>query len=166
VLAPLLREIGSQWESGRIAVWQEHLTSALVQKTAAAIARPSGGGAPMLFATPSFERHEFGIALAALLAASQRRVARTLGAGVPVEEIARAARRLKAGTIVIGMTLCVSPADTARDFALELNAAVAPAVEIWLGGALGAQIAATVPSRRVRAVPTLEEFDRLCKAAA
>jgi len=166
ILAPLLREVGKYWEQGSIAVWQEHLVSALIRKTALAFPRPPSAGSPMLFATPPFEAHEFGIALAAMLAASHGRVAYNLGPNVPIDQVTNAAQRLKASTVVIGMTRLSAPVGEALDFATALDAALAPSATLWLGGSLGAQIAPLVDSHGARGVASLEEFDRICQAAA
>ena len=106
VLAPLLRLVGDEWEHGRLGVWQEHLLSALVLKTLGTSPRATEGGASILFATPPFEQHEFGILLAEILAASYGSTTYNLGTGVPLEALLEAALRLKPAIIVVGMTLC------------------------------------------------------------
>ena len=166
VLAPLLRDIGERWAHGRVKLWQEHLLSTLIRKTAEALSRPASAGAPLIFATPPFEMHEFGIMLAAMLAAAQGYVTYNLGTGVPSEEIASAARRLKAAVVVVGLTRGSTSIDAALEFTVALDAALVPAINLWLGGTLGAEVAPLADSPRVRAVASLEEFDRLCRAGA
>ena len=165
VIAPVLRETGSQWEAGRISVWQEHLLSSLVRATALAVPRLRRNGPVMLLATPPFDLHEFGIALAAMLAASHGARTYNLGPTVPVDELADAARRLHARVVVVGMTRRAIPAASAVEYAAALDERLPPDVEIWLGGTLGADAASAVASSRVRAVPTLEEFERMLASA-
>lgn len=161
VLAPVLREAGAQWERGRMAVWQEHLLSGLVRKTASAIARSRQGGAAMLFATPPFELHEFGISLAGMIAASQGNKAISLGSAVPADELAYAVRGLEARIVVVGMTWHAVPPPRAAAYVKELDERLRGSIEIWLGGALGAEVAAHVELPRVRPVHSLEEFEQM-----
>jgi DNA-binding transcriptional MerR regulator/methylmalonyl-CoA mutase cobalamin-binding subunit len=166
VLAPLLREVGEEWERGTISVWQEHLLSALVLKTTGSLSRIATGEGPILFATPPFEQHEFGILLAEMLAASYGTPTCNLGTGVPLDEIVAAVARLKPAAVVVGMTLCEIAPESALQFAEGLDAELPSDVLIYLGGSIGAWTAGLLPSERVRPLATLEEFNQICSAAA
>ncbi|HET7813809.1 MAG TPA: MerR family transcriptional regulator [Candidatus Baltobacteraceae bacterium] len=165
ILAPVLRAVGERWESGRIAVWQEHLLSTIVRNTAGAVSRSAQTGDPILFATPPFELHEFGIALAAMLAASHGRRAINLGTAVPAGELVQAAKRLSARAIVIGMTKKTISAASAIEYVEAIDRGVPAETTILLGGTLGSQVAEHLRSGRVRATPTLEAFDAAVKNA-
>lgn len=160
VLAPVLRTVGEEWERGRLTVWQEHLLSAIIRSATATLPRPAPAGEPIIFATPPFEMHEFGITLAAMLASARGRTAITLGTGVPAEEVADAAKRLRASVVVIALTRGSLPVDSAAGYVRALDSALPAKSEIWIGGSLAPQIAGG-RSQRIRAVPTLEEFMRL-----
>lgn len=165
VLAPLLRQVGDEWEHGRLGVWQEHLLSALVLKTLGASPRATQGGATMLFATPPFEQHEFGILLAEILAVSHGSTTYNLGTGVPLEELLEAAARLKPAIVVVGMTLCDGACEHAAAFAAGLDNGLPSATHIYLGGSRGVDTAAAINSKRIAGVSSLEEFNRICSLA-
>lgn len=161
IIAPILRAVGEEWERGRITIWQEHLLSTLIRNTAGALPRGAQNGDAMLFTTPPLEPHGFGTMLAAILASSHGWRAANLGTGVPVDELVHAARRLKPKIVVVGMTLRSISKASALEYAQTLARSLPPKVDVWLGGTLAAQIAKQTASTRVRAVPTLEEFERL-----
>lgn len=161
VLAPVLREAGLQWEAGRVGVWQEHLLSTLVRNTAAAVPRSTLPGTALLFATPPFELHEFGITLASILAGAYGHKTHNLGPNVPVDELAAAARRLLPSVVVMGMTRASAPIDEAVAYVSKLDEKLPASVQIWIGGPPSTQVAAAVNSPRVLPVVTLEEFQQL-----
>lgn len=163
VLAPALRETGRQWESGVLAVWQEHFLSNQILNVAAPLQQLAPGQARIVFATPPFERHGFGIGLAALLAVARGVAACNLGVTMPASELIAAARRLHAAAVVVGMTQEALPKIAAVEYAREIDAGLPPLVDVVLGGVAGARVAASVHSTRMRGVATLEEFDSLCR---
>lgn len=161
VLAPVLREAGSLWETGTLSVWEEHLLSWLIRNVTGSLMRslPRGQSGAILFATPPFELHEFGIALAALLAAARGRPTHNLGINVPADEVVRAARRLQPECVVLGLTQKTVPRALALEFVEDLDEMLPRKTALWLGGSLGAEIAQSMRSARVHAVATLEDFD-------
>ena len=162
IIAPALRETGALWEDGKLSVWQEHLLSWLVRNVTGSLMRTltrSQQQDAILFATPPFELHEFGIALAALLAAARGRPTHNLGVNVPVEEVLDACRRLRPGWVVLAMTQKTVPRALALQFITELDARLPRKTKILLGGSLGAEIAEAVSSARVEGLGSLEEFD-------
>lgn len=163
ILAPALREVGQQWENGELAVWQEHFLSHQVQCVGAPLQSPvTAGKSGVIFATPPFERHGFGIGLAALLATARGISTCNLGVTVPAADLIAAARRLRAAAVVVGLTQESLPELEAVEYARALHANLSPNVDVVLGGAAGVRVAAAIASKRVRGVSTLEEFDGLC----
>lgn len=160
ILAPVLRSIGAQWENGRVAVWQEHLLSILIRNTAGAMRRSTLSGHPIVFATPPFDLHEFGITLAALLASTHGRRTINLGTGVPPDQLVQAVNRLNARAAVVGMTSHSIPVASAIEYVERIDRDAPPNVGIWLGGALGVEVAQRLDLPRVRGIPTLEAFDQ------
>lgn len=163
ILAPALREVGQRWENGTLAIWQEHVLSHHVLGVAGTLQHPSQRSARIVLATPPYERHGFGIAFAALLAAGRGVSACNLGVTVPAAELCSAARRLRASAVIVGMTQGALPETEALEYARDLDAALSPGVDIVLGGAGGTRVAAALSSPRIRAVATLEEFETLCR---
>ena len=106
VAAPLLRRVGDEWHAGRITPAEEHLATAAVQRTVigAIHALPADRNAPtLLVATPTGERHDIGALLTAASAAVSGWSVIYLGADLPPEEIARAARMTSASTIALSI---------------------------------------------------------------
>lgn len=161
VLAPALREVGRRWKNGELAIWQEHFLSNQMLDVTASL-RQAVRGALVIFATPTFELHSFGTALAALLAQARGVATCNLGVAVPSAEVIAAARALRAKAVVIGMTRETPDQTEATSYARELVGGLPPSVDLVLGGVTGAQVAVSLRLRRVRAAPTLELFDRLC----
>lgn len=161
ILAPALREVGRQWEHGDLAIWQEHFLSNEVLGIAGPL-QQLAPGPRVLFATPPFERHSFGIGLAALLAAARGVAACNLGVMVPAAQVIAAARQLHAAAAVIGMTHEALPKEDAIEYVRQLDAGLPAGVDLVLGGTAGARVAASAASPRVRSIATLEEFDALC----
>lgn len=162
IIAPALREVGRQWEHGELAVWKEHFLSNQVLNVAGPLQQSIPGDARIVLATPPFDRHGFGIALAALLAAARGVSACNLGVGVPATEVVAATRQLGAAAVVVGMTQQSLPETEVVRYAVELDAGLPSSVDIILGGEGGVRVADSLQLPRVRGVATLEAFDALC----
>jgi DNA-binding transcriptional MerR regulator/methylmalonyl-CoA mutase cobalamin-binding subunit len=140
VVLPTMKEVGDRWASGRLTVAQEHLLSASLRTLLGALSRLAGadrGGPRLLFATPSGDRHEFGILAAALLAALGGLHVTYLGPDLPSGQIADAATRGGTHVVVLGLTFgATQPSSIAEVQALMET--LPPSVELWLGGPLPA----------------------------
>jgi DNA-binding transcriptional MerR regulator/methylmalonyl-CoA mutase cobalamin-binding subunit len=147
VVLPVMKEVGDRWEAGRITAAQEHLLSASLRTLLGALSRLSGadrGGARLLFATPSGDRHEFGILASAMLAALGGLGVTYLGPDLPAAQIADAAARSGAQVVVLGLTYGgTQPASIAEVQALASQ--LAPSTELWLGGPLPAGLEQSIP---------------------
>ena len=140
VLARILADTGAAWQTGRAAIWEEHLASATVRtiveilypdvlsaKTAAA---PSGRA--VLLACPPDEGHDLGLRMVADRFDMAGWTTYFLGPDTPVAEIADAARRLDVDAIVMS--------SSTHDHRLGVRHAVdalkkeLPALDIWVGG--------------------------------
>lgn len=141
VLSPLMREVGRLWERRNFSIAQEHLVSVLVRNLIGSMMRlrPSAGSDPMMFATPPDEPHEFGICLAAFLAASRGIDCCVLGPNVPLQEVARAAHYVRPSTIVIGAVLH-EQTPKVWDYIRGLKNRLTNRTELWLGGEIAANL--------------------------
>lgn len=136
IIAPILTEIGERWSHKEFGVAHEHVASNLVRGLLGSLIRlypPNEHAESMVLATPSGERHEFGILLAALLAASRGWRAIYLGADLPAAETAHALRL--SGSRYLALSLV-----TPREFEImrdieALAETVPPATRVWVGGA-------------------------------
>ncbi|MDQ6823671.1 MAG: MerR family transcriptional regulator [Candidatus Eremiobacteraeota bacterium] len=165
VLAPLLRQVGEDWSSGRLAIAQEHAVSQIVRNVTGGLTLQNINGQKtdpaMVFSTPPGESHEFGIMLGALIAVAHGRKTMLLGPGLPADELARAARRIRAHIIVIGSV--AQPEDaTVPAFLKELDGATPTGTALWVGGPHAALFCKKSGVGRAEAIPTLEALsDRL-----
>ncbi len=108
VLLPVLREIGTRWESGEVSVAEEHFATSLLRGRMLALGRNWGAGeAPLaVLACPPAELHDLGlIAFGLLLHERGWRIA-LLGADTPIGTIADAVRKLNPSAVVLA---AVSP---------------------------------------------------------
>jgi DNA-binding transcriptional MerR regulator/methylmalonyl-CoA mutase cobalamin-binding subunit len=162
---PLLVEIGARWESGRLPIAAEHMATFLAGSLLGGALRAvpvQEHRRPILFTTPTGERHEFGVLVAALVATSAGADAVYLGADVPASEVARAADQLNAHAIALGV-VALDPAETAP-YLHELRSDLDRRVAIWIGGAA---------SQRVQPLPEgvaltddLDEFENCIRDLA
>ena len=163
VVAPTLDQIGQRWESGEICVASEHAASALLRTQLGGLlaAQPVGGKAPVVCTTPAGEQHELGALLAAVLIAMHGRRAIFLGANLPAEQIAQAARLSKAGAIALSLVGLSS--DLARQELLAICRALPPGVEVLVGGRRVAELPGL--PERVQVLSSLWELENWLQTA-
>lgn len=158
VLAPTLDEIGLRWESGEICIASEHAASAMLRTQLGGLlaAQAVNGKAPVVCTTPAGEQHELGALLAAVVIAMHGRRAVYLGANLPAEQIAQAARLAKAGSValsIVGLS-----AEQARREVEALCKALPDNVEVLLGGRRVGEVPGL--PERVQVLATLPELER------
>ncbi len=138
---PLLVEIGVRWQSGRLSIVAEHMATFLAGSLLGGALRAvplQERRRPILFTTPTGERHEFGVLVAALVATSAGANAVYLGAELPASEAVRAAAQLNARAIAVGV-VALDPADTAS-YLHALRDGLDRSVAIWVGGAASQRV--------------------------
>jgi len=143
VLMPLMRRIGDAWRAGTLRIAHEHLATAAVRAELGLFMTsqaPAPGAPCLVVATPSGQAHELGAMVAAVTAATQGWRTSYLGANLPAEEIAAAARQ--SGACAVALSI-VHPPDDPRlheelrrlrrhlpqDAAIITGGAAAPAYE-------------------------------------
>jgi methanogenic corrinoid protein MtbC1 len=135
VAVPLMREVGTRWHNGTMAIAQEHLVSQMLRTLLGSMTRlfrPSNPSMKMVLATPAGEPHEFGILAAAMLASLAGLEPVYLGPNLPAREIADAARGTSAKVVALSVTF---PIETTQEELNVLGAAMPEGVELWVGGA-------------------------------
>jgi DNA-binding transcriptional MerR regulator/methylmalonyl-CoA mutase cobalamin-binding subunit len=157
VLAPALDEIGARWESGEICIASEHAASAMLRTQLGALlaAQPVNGKAPVVCTTPAGEQHELGALLAAVVIAMHGRRAVYLGANLPAEQIAQAARLSKAGSVAL--SIVGLDADEALRQVQAVSKALPDGVELLVGGRRIADLSAL--PERVQVLSSLPELE-------
>lgn len=102
--APLLAEIGHRWAHQELGIAHEHVATNLIRNLLSSLFRlypPSETSDTIVLSTPAGERHEFGILLAALLAAARGWRVVYLGADLPAGDILQTVRIVKARVLVV-----------------------------------------------------------------
>jgi methanogenic corrinoid protein MtbC1 len=136
IVAPILKEVGERWSHKDIGIAHEHLASGLLRNLLSSMFRlypPSDNAETIVLATPTGERHEFGLLLSALLAATHGWRAVYLGVDLPASEIAYSLRLT--GSRFLALSL-VGSGDGGIENELEAIAgAVGAGVRVWVGGA-------------------------------
>lgn len=159
VLAPLMHQVGTLWESERFGISHEHLVSQLVRNLVGGLMRfkPPPTGGSMLFATPPGDPHEFGIVLAANLAAMRGIETYVLGADVPLADVLSTARKIVPRAVIVASTMEPGGA-TLRGYVDALGKELPREVDLLLAGKGALALSGAYRSARVRFVPSLRSF--------
>ncbi len=161
LLGPLLHRVGDLWNDGRLSVGEEHLVSAVVRNLLTGLlrGRRTGGRPTILLATPSGERHEFGLLLAALVILEAGVGVSYLGIDLPAADVVAAVQRTQVS--ILGMSL-VNGENRARTVA-EIQAITQRLprdVTLWLGGPEAPVVSRALTHPRTLVVDRLDAIDR------
>jgi DNA-binding transcriptional MerR regulator len=136
VALPLVREIGERWVKGQMGIAREHLASSILRSLLGSALQPTATsllGPRIVFASPTGERHELGLLMAALTAVGAGANALYLGAELPVEDLLGAVEDTDAAALAL--SLVTVPAAQAARTVSALRGGLARDVHLWLGGA-------------------------------
>ena len=137
VLGPLLRAVGSGWHEGQIPPANGHLATSVTRRvlmwmTDYPIVRE---GAPVIVVgTPALQMHDLGAMLAATAAAGRGWRVIYLGASLPAQELARAAKLADADTVALSIVHPTDDIGVARDLR-ELRLSLPEQTALIVGGA-------------------------------
>jgi MerR family transcriptional regulator, light-induced transcriptional regulator len=162
VLSPLLNEVGERWHAGVFTIAQERLVTAAVRKQVASVLdtyNRIASGPLMVFTTVTNERHELGILMCALVAASRGLRCLYLGPDLPAADIATVGERTGAAVITLGFVASEDHATAANELAY-LGAHLPSSVEIWIGGGGVRQFSSQEIPARCRQLSDLIAFER------
>lgn len=164
VILPLLRVIGERWHAGQYTVSQEHLVSAAVRNVMGAMVRTSaadGAGNPrILITSPAFELHEFGLLVAALIAASRGLSVIYMGPNLPAREISDAAVHLRPAIILLGIAT-KDPAQEIHDEIKLIATSIAAPIHLWIGGPSAELLKSELTRNRVEAIPDFSALEQV-----
>jgi DNA-binding transcriptional MerR regulator len=155
---PLVREIGERWAGDRLPIAAEHLATGVLRSMFGSALQPTAScllGPRIVFATPSGERHELGLQMAALTALSAGANPIYLGAELPSEELLNSVER--AGAAALALSLVSLPPNRATKAVRALRRALPAAVYLWLGGATASSLE---PCYGVDCIDSLEAFEQ------
>jgi DNA-binding transcriptional MerR regulator len=161
--APLLREVGDAWASGRLEPRQEHLlaTALSAQLRALLFAYDHVATGPVVvLATLPGEAHGLGLDMVALFCALRGARPRLLGVELPAQQIVRAAHALDAKAVGISLSGSIQLEAVKNEIVWIVNELVPPTL-LWLGGAGADRLKVRHPRLRIAA-----EWDQLDQALA
>ncbi len=139
VAPDLAKAVGAAWSRGDLEIHEEHLfTEQLTAVLRSAIngvlnGRLSSDPPRVLLTTFPQEPHALGILMAEAVFVLQGCPTVSLGARVPIPEIASAARAHGAQIVALSFSACMTSAQAHGGLA-ELRRTMDPAVQIWAGG--------------------------------
>jgi len=162
VLAPALVEVGERWHRGQFSIAQERIVSSAVRKQLSSVLDTYSriaSGPLMVLSTPAGERHELGILMCALLAASRNIRCHYLGADLPAEDLVTYATRVRADVLALSVVSGAN-ATAALDELARLAEFLPAQIEIWGGGlALQSADSRRLPAR-LKVLKDLGAFER------
>jgi len=136
VLSPTLIEVGERWHAGAFNVAQERIVTAAVRRQVGAVLdtySKISSSDPIVFATLPEERHELGLLMSALIAASKGIRCHYLGTELPAADLATYASRVGASAIVLSFVL-QNPRTSAGPSLADLVLRTPKDIRIWVGG--------------------------------
>ncbi len=162
VLAPALVEVGERWHRGQFSIAQERIVSSAVRKQLSSVLDTYSRiatGPLMVLSTPAGERHELGILMCALLAASRNIRCHYLGADLPAEDLVTYATRVRADVLALSVVSGAN-ATAALDELARLAEFLPVQIELWGGGlALQGADSRRLPAR-LKVLKDLGAFER------
>jgi MerR family transcriptional regulator, light-induced transcriptional regulator len=171
VLCPALVTVGERWRSGDFSIAQERIITGTVRRQVGAVLETYSKistNDPLVFATLPGERHDLGLLMGALIAASKGINCHYLGADIPAADIATYATRVHASGIALAFVMEDQPLALEPALA-QLLQQIPPQVHIWVGGRGTAQLDSATLGPRITKMPNYTvfhaELDTLLAAA-
>jgi DNA-binding transcriptional MerR regulator/methylmalonyl-CoA mutase cobalamin-binding subunit len=160
VAAPLLETVGERSMDGRLTFADEHMVSATVRNLLASImrSRSHAGGPVVLLTTPSGERHEFGLLLAALHVLESGLGVCYLGPDLPADQIVAAAERARVAVVGVGVVDGSNRTRAAAEVR-RVERTLPRGVEIWIGGRDARRLRARGAPTRALGLDALAELE-------
>jgi DNA-binding transcriptional MerR regulator len=155
---PLLLEIGERWSKGRMGIASEHLATGILRSLLGSALQPTASsrlGPRIVFATPTGERHELGLLMAALTALGAGASPLYLGLELTVEDLLVAVEGTNAAALAL--SLVTIPAEQAARTVGALRGGMAAEVHLWLGGPGGRELG--LPPA-IEHIASLEDFEQ------
>ncbi len=166
---PFVVSVGRAWAEGRISVRQEHLASEclVTQLRQMLAAYQDIQASPLvLLATLPGEQHTLPLQMVALYLVVTGAKPRLLGGPTPPQQIAESASVLRADAVGIGITLTGRGAQVRNDL-VSLRAALAPDIQLWLGGSSAAGLEVGLDgTTRVDSWPAIDRAVAECRTGS
>ena len=141
-VAPLNVAVGEAWMGGRIAIFEEHLYSELIQnllRSAITSVQLQGRGPKVLLTSLPQEQHGVGLLMAEAMLAVEGAPCVCLGTQTPLADIVTAARVHHADIVALSFSSAY-PEVKAAEGLKQLRLALPAVTDIWAGGAGAARL--------------------------
>jgi DNA-binding transcriptional MerR regulator len=158
IALPLVREIGERWAKGQMGIAPEHLATGVLRSLLGSTLAPTATsllGPKIVFGTPTGERHELGLLMAALTALGAGANPVYLGVELPVEDLLGAVESTDAAALAL--SLVTIPTSQATRTVSALRGGLADAAHLWIGGAGAIDIDLTDAVERIDSLEDLEQ---------
>ncbi|MFN0087013.1 MAG: MerR family transcriptional regulator [Blastocatellia bacterium] len=135
IVVPLLNEIGDRWTHKEYGIAHEHVATNLLRNLLSSLFRlypPDDAAETIVFATLPGERHEFGILIGALIAATRGWRVLYLGTDLPSREIVRTVKLVKAR--VLAMSIITEQNGQVEEDVRAIADLLPSNVRVWVGG--------------------------------
>jgi len=137
IYLPLAQELGVGWENGEISIAQEHFASGWAREQLfvmmSALRTTRANALTAVCATPSGDRHEFGILSASIRLALRGWQVVYLGVDAPAEEVARTVAEVKPNLICASIVL-ERDSEIVTSWVRAVRDAIGPDLPILVGG--------------------------------
>ena len=160
LIAPLMQEIGEQWQAGTLRIAHEHLATAVVRSSLGNICQGLDISATMpnlVIATPRGQLHEIGALIAGTTAAAQGWQVTYLGANLPAEEIVGCAIQNEAKAIGLSIIYPTDDPQLANELR-KFRRGIQEHVALFVGGAGAAAYSSVINSIGAVRINDLQAF--------
>jgi DNA-binding transcriptional MerR regulator/methylmalonyl-CoA mutase cobalamin-binding subunit len=160
LLTPLLTRIGERWKTGELRPIHEHMTSSVIRSLTYILRNnnPCPANAPrMIVSTPIGQLHELGALLAAIMAELSGWQVTYLGANLPAEEIAAAAKFTHAKAVTISISFNADDLVIPREIR-RLRKLIGNDVALIVGGRSACHYEAVLDEVGVLKIQSYEHF--------
>ena len=157
-IVPLNVAVGDAWMSGRIAVFEEHLYSELVQnllRNAIAAIQPQGRTPRVLLTSLPQEQHSIGLLMAEAILAVEDASCIPLGPQTPMADIVTAARVHHADIVALSFSSSYPETKVAESLK-QLRLALPVSKHLWAGGNGSARL-----RKPIEGVQTVVSFEKM-----
>jgi methanogenic corrinoid protein MtbC1 len=163
IVIPLLNEIGDRWAHREYGIAHEHVATNLIRNLLSSLFRlypPDDAAETVVFSTPQGERHEFGILIGALIAATRGWRVVYLGTDLPAQEIVRTVKLVKARVLVMSIVIEQSGQNgqTGEEL-LSIAGHLPPNVRVWIGGGEAARFRNIIEQADWIMIRDMEDLD-------
>ena len=157
-VAPLNVAVGNAWMGGRLAVFEEHLYSELIQnllRNAIASIQTLDGTPRVLLTSLPQEQHSIGLLMAEAILAVEGAACIPLGTQTPLTDIVTASRAHHADIVALSFSSSY-PEVKAAEGLKQLRLALPAATPLWAGGA-----GATRLRKRMEGIQPVGSFEQM-----